>query len=44
MPKQDCIIDACSYIYLRKFTFLKRGETVSPFDLLSKIVNINITQ
>lgn len=40
MLKQDCIIDACSYVYLKKFTFLKSGESISPFDLLNKMVNI----
>ena len=41
MPKQDCIIDACSYIYLHKIRFLYNGVTeITPFDLLDKIVNI----
>jgi hypothetical protein len=41
MPKPYCIIDACSYIYLRKFKFLKNGENeITPFDLLTKVVNI----
>ncbi len=41
MPKQDCIIDACSYIYLSKFKFLSNGEKeITPLDLLADAVNL----
>jgi len=40
MPKQDCIMDACSYIYLQRYKFLKGGKDFTPFDLLKKHVNI----
>jgi len=40
MSKQDCIIDACSYIYLNKFKFIKNSEEITPFELLKEIVNI----
>lgn len=40
MPKQDCIIDACSYIYLRQFKFLVKNKEVSPYDLLSKEITV----
>ena len=40
MPKQDCIIDACSYIYLHKFRFKYGDKQLTPFDLLNSVVNI----
>ncbi len=41
MPKQDCIIDACSYIYLSRFKFLSGGEQeITPLDLLADAVNL----
>lgn len=41
MPKQDCIIDACSYIYLSRFKFLSNGEKeITPLDLLAGAVNL----
>jgi len=40
MPKPDCIIDACSYIYLHQCKFLKNSKEISTFDLFNKYVNI----
>lgn len=40
MPKPDCIIDACSYIYLQQCKFNINSKEISTFELLNKLVNI----